>query len=350
MRMDHDLADMLRYENVAWYEDGAVKILDRRIYPIKGEFVTCHHYGEVAKAIQDMVTQSAGPYTAAGMGMALAAYEGRDLREKDQWALLEKAAATISNARPTTKDRMEQVTKGCLMVAKENLGRSCADAIFSYTVQAMDNRYGRIDKVAKHLVDKMPQEAKVMTQCFGETIVGTMIREAKNRKIDLTMVCPETRPFLQGARFTASVARDMGIDVTVITDNMAAFYLENQGVSFFTSAADAICMDGTIINKVGTLQIAICAKYFGIPYYCTGIPDANHLKGEDVEIEFRDPEESLSAHGIKHTLEGVKGFYPAFDRTPSSLVTEIITDQGPFKPDDLNQYKMDEDNFYNFAV
>ena len=83
-RADKDLAFMLQYENVAWYEKGIVKILDRRIYPLKTEFVTCHTHQEVAQAIKDMVTQSAGPYLAAGMGMALAAYECRNMGEEEQ--------------------------------------------------------------------------------------------------------------------------------------------------------------------------------------------------------------------------------------------------------------------------
>ncbi|MEG0214864.1 MAG: S-methyl-5-thioribose-1-phosphate isomerase, partial [Hungatella sp.] len=49
-RADQGLAFMLQYENVAWYEDGKVRILDRRIYPTKVEFVTCNHHVEVTKA------------------------------------------------------------------------------------------------------------------------------------------------------------------------------------------------------------------------------------------------------------------------------------------------------------
>ena len=77
-RADEGLAFMLQYENVAWYDEGSVRILDRRIYPAKTEFVVCKTYKDVAKAIADMVTQRAGPYTAAGMGMALAGYEARE--------------------------------------------------------------------------------------------------------------------------------------------------------------------------------------------------------------------------------------------------------------------------------
>ena len=80
-RADKDLAFMLQYENVAWFDGGQVRILDRRVYPARTEFVTCLTHKEVAQAITDMVTQSAGPFTAAPMGMALAAWECRDLGE-----------------------------------------------------------------------------------------------------------------------------------------------------------------------------------------------------------------------------------------------------------------------------
>ena len=93
-RQDKDLAFMLQYENIAWYEDGAVRILDRRVYPARTEFVVCRTHGEVAKAIRDMVTQSAGPFTAAPMGMALAACECRSLSGDAQRAFLADAAGT----------------------------------------------------------------------------------------------------------------------------------------------------------------------------------------------------------------------------------------------------------------
>ena len=72
-RMDQDMPFLLQYEHVAWFEDGRVRILDRRVYPTEVRFVECTDYHEVVQAIADMVTQSAGPYTAVGMGMALAA-------------------------------------------------------------------------------------------------------------------------------------------------------------------------------------------------------------------------------------------------------------------------------------
>ena len=53
-RADKNLAFMLRYENVAWYEAGKVRVLDRRVYPAKTEFVICESTLDVAKAIKDI--------------------------------------------------------------------------------------------------------------------------------------------------------------------------------------------------------------------------------------------------------------------------------------------------------
>lgn len=341
-RQDKDLAFMLQYENVAWYEDGKVRILDRRIYPQKTEFVVCNSHVEVMQAIRDMVTQSAGPYTAAPMGMALAAWECRDLGTKEQMDYLKKAAQVISNARPTTKKRMVLVTEGCLPVAQKALdeGRRVDLAIRDHVVDANNARYAKINRMAQYLVEKFPQNGTVMTQCFGETIVGMMLKECRRNGNRIRLFCPETRPYFQGARLTATVCAQMGFDTTVITDNMPAFVMAKEHVDVFTCAADAIALDGYVFNKVGTSQIAICAKHFNVPVYVSGAPDIGHPTHDTVTIEMRDPRYSLEAMGVRTAIEGagVKGYYPAFDMTPPSLITGIVTEKGIFKPEEVSNY------------
>ena len=214
-------------------------------------------------------------------------------------------------------------------------------AIREHVIRTNNRRYGKINQVAKYLVDLFPAHGTVMTQCFGETIVGMMLKEAKLAGKDIRLFCPETRPYFQGARLTATVCRDMGFDVTVITDNMPAFVMEREGVDLFTCAADAICLDGYVVNKVGTLQIAICANHFGIPAFVTGAPDIGHPTKDTVRIEMRDPEFTLQAMGVRTAAEGVKGYYPAFDMTPPHLISGIVTDRGVFSPFDLHRYFAD---------
>ncbi len=342
-RADKGLAFMLQYENVAWYDSGEVRILDRRVYPTKVEFVVCKTHQEVAQAITDMVTQSAGPYTAAAMGMALAAYECRNQTAEAQAKYLEQASYTISHARPTTVERMKLITEGCLAAAKLAIaaGTDVSQAIVDHTVESNNVRYNKIGKMAKYLVDMFPDNGAVMTQCFGETIVGQMLKEAKNRGKNIRLFCPETRPYFQGARLTATVCHDMGFDVTVITDNMPAFVMQKEKIDVFTSAADAICLDGHVVNKVGTFQIAIVAKYMGVPFFVSGAPDKGHPTVDTVKIEMRDPEFVLQAMGVRTACEGVKGYYPSFDITPPHLVSGVVTDAGILSPYDLHRYFAD---------
>ena len=339
-RADHDLPFLLRYENVAWYEDGAVRILDRRVYPAQVRFVSCHSHLEVAQAITDMVTQSCGPFTAAAAGMALAAWECRQMDEAAQREYLRQAAHTISHARPTTAARMARITGGCLAAAEQALaaGVPVDRAIMEHLLASNNKRYGKVAQMASYLVDLFPDRGKIMTQCFGETIVGMMLREAKSRGKELKLFCPETRPYLQGARLTATVCSEMGFDTTVITDNMPAWVMRQEGIDVFTCAADAICLDGHVVNKIGTLQIAIAAGYMGIPFFVSGIPDESHPNKDSVRIESRNPELVLQAMGVRTAAPGVKGYYPSFDLTPPSLISGVVTDLGVFSPYDLPRY------------
>lgn len=339
-RMDNDMPFLLQYENVAWYENGKVRILDRRIYPTETNFVECGSYHEVVQAIADMVTQSAGPYTAVGMGMALAAYECRNKNKEEQIAFLRQAAYDLAHARPTTANRYGLITNNCADVAIRALeeGADPIEAIVETTVASLNRRYSTMQIVGDHLAELIPNNGTILTQCFGETIIGTVIRAARRQNKEFKAFCAETRPYLQGARLTSSCFAQMGIDTTVITDNMVAYSMEREKIDLFTSAADSIARDGHIANKIGTFQIAILAKYFGIPYFVTGIPDQDKMTKNDIVIEMRDPSLVLSYRGIQNTVPQVKAIYPSFDVVPPHLISGIVTDQGTFSPYVLNHY------------
>lgn len=340
IRADKDLAFMLQYENIAWYENGKVRILDRRIYPIRTEYVTCTRHEEVAQAIADMVTQSGGPYTAAAAGMALAAYECRDKKGDEMMAYLEKAAHTLSHARPTTVAKMVTTVNSTLEAAKEAMasGSNVVDAVFNRALEDVNKKYQRIERTGVYLASKFPKDGTVMTMCFAETIIGMMLRACRNSGNQIKVICPETRPYFQGARLTASCVYDMGFDVTVITDNMPAYVMKKKNVDVFTTAADVISMDGYVVNKIGTFQVALGAHHWGIPYFVTGTPNKAHPTIYTVEIEERDPALAMDALGTKTTMEGVKGYYPAFDITPPKFCDGVVTDKGIFPMHDLASY------------
>lgn len=343
IRADEGMGFLLKYENVAWYENGTVKILDRRKYPMNVKYVTCNKYQEVSKAIKDMVTQSAGPYTAATMGMALAAFEVKDKKNNEIIDFLNEAKYDLSHARPTTTKKMESITDKSFEIAKVCLekgmnGEQLVEQLKLYAYKRINDNYHRYEKTAKYLADLIPYGGSILTQCFGETIIGTLLKELKRRGNPVKIYCAETRPYFQGARLTASVANEMGFEVTDLCDNMIASAMENKKIDLFTSAADVITMDGHVINKVGTSQIAILCQYYNVPYYVTGEPDLNHKNLSTIEIESRNPELALKWLDTKIVENGVQGYYPAFDITKPNLIKGVITDLGVFKTNELNKY------------
>lgn len=343
-REDYGLGWLLKYENVAWFDEdaGHIAILDRRMYPLKKSFVLCKTYGETVKAISDMVTQSGGPFSAAAMGMALAAFQFKSLSKDEYIEQMEQAAYSLSHARPTTSTAMQRCTGESLSVFYTMIknGASSTEIIRALKLNAIEQnnrRYKKNTAAGAAFADMVPNYSSILTQCFGETTVGGFLRRFNETGKTIDIFCAETRPFFQGARLTASLALDMGFQTTVITDNMPAFLMANNMIDFCVSAADVITMDGAVINKIGTLQIAICAKYFGIPYYAIGFPDERFKTANDVKIEYRNPNEVLYAMGVRTAITSsgcndnnlnskeVMGFYPAFDITPPELCSGIIT-------------------------
>ena len=206
------------------------------------------------------------------------------------------------------------------------------------TIASLNRRYSTMQTVGDRLAELIPQGGGILTQCYGETVIGTLIQAAKMQGKAFRVCCAETRPYLQGARLTASCFAEAGFDTTVLTDNMIAWAMQQGMIDLFTSAADTITRDGHIANKIGTFQIALLADRFGIPYYVTGIPDRDKRTGDDIVIEMRDPAQVLEYRGILNCLPGVKALYPAFDVVPPELIAGVVTDQGVYAATELDRY------------
>ena len=159
----------------------------------------------------------------------------------------------------------------------------------------------------------------------------------------LKVYADETRPRQQGARLTAFELFNAGVDVTLITDNMAAEVMKEGKINAVIVGCDRIASNGDTANKIGTLGVAILANYFNIPVYIaapTPTIDMAIATGADIPIEERNGEEITIINGDYVAPKGVKTYNPAFDVTPAELITAIVTEKGivraPFK-DGLKQ-------------
>ncbi len=330
------------HKNVFFDEEkGEVAILDRRKIPQEISEYRCKNYNEVARAIEKMVTQSLGVSPAAGYGMAIAAYEARDKRKEKKKEIISNAAKRIKNTRPT-QTSLHYLTNEILSIAEETIENN--GPLFDKILEKAYNWTERIMETSRTLGKYASQIIEdgdtILTHCYGGPAIYFMGDYARKENKVINYFATETRPYLQGARLTSFALKQGGFDVTIITDGMPAYCLQNGLIDKFITGADRISMDGGVANKIGTYQIAIASDRHKVPFYAisyTG-PDQETSTYKDIEIEERDPEEITSLKNIRIAPEGVKAFYPAFDCTPPELVRGIITEKGIYGPEKISDY------------
>jgi methylthioribose-1-phosphate isomerase len=331
---------LLRRENVARYEDGAVVIGDRRKYPFEKAFVRCPDVESVARAIEDMVTQGGGPSTAAWYAMVLAARQAEGMQREERISYLKQAQTRLVNTRPTNTALARRLEKA-LEVLERALrdGKPLAETLLSWIEKKRERAYEDYAATARLGASLISDGDGILTMCFAETAfllsLGLAVRDGKR----IHVFTPETRPYLQGARLTAPSIHELGIPVQIIGDNMPAFVLSQRKIQKYFTAADLVTLDGHVVNKVGTFQNAIASNYHGVPFFvfCWGL-DLARPDRASIVIEERNPEEMRSCRGQPTTVPEIAAYYPAFDITPPHLVSGIIMKTGIYSPYDLTSH------------
>lgn len=328
-------------------EDDAVRILDRRVFPFERRFVTCRSVEDVAQAIEQMVTQSSGPWFAAAGGMALAAIDA-DAAGATVPARRERIHAHAERLTATrrTNNHIREVVTRILAVADAALDRGddLTPAVRAAAVDAADHYQERSRRLGQHAAALVPDGATILTHCWAESYLTQTVAAVLESGKQIRAICTETRPYLQGARLTAESLAEMGVPTQLITDAMPATLMAQGRIDLFITAADRVSMDGHVVNKVGTFQIALAAHALGVPYVAlVQAPDRAATSAADIEMEERDGDEVLSALGHRTASRLVTGIYPAFDVTPPRLVGAVATDRGRFAPYDLASYYSEDD-------
>ncbi|XP_042860004.1 methylthioribose-1-phosphate isomerase-like isoform X2 [Penaeus japonicus] len=157
--------------------------------------------------------------------------------------------------------------------------------------------------------------------------------------------CTETRPYNQGARLTAYELVYEKIPSVLICDSMGAALMNSQKIHAVVVGADRVTRNGDTANKIGTYQLAVCAKHHNIPFYVcapTTSIDLSLAHGKDIPIEERPHKEMTDVAGTRIAAPGISCWNPAFDVTPAELITGIVTELGVLKPSEL--FKKLQDN------
>ena len=338
--LDQLLPFVLRRDNVARYENGVVYIGDRRKYPFSKEFLRCDDVEDVARAIEDMVTQGGGPWVAAVFAMAMAAkqVEGKPLPEALEY--LQKAKARLTSTRPTNTAMARRLDEALRIAEKAGgKGQSIEQTLLNWIDEIRDKVYASYEFRARLGASLVDDGDGILTMCFAETAFILAMAFARQDGKNIHVFTPETRPYLQGARLTAPSLHELEIPVQIITDNMPAHIMSQGKIQKYFTAADLITLDGHVCNKIGTFQNAIAAHHHGIPYFVfMWGPDYNSPDRASIEIEIRDPAEIKKCQGVPTTIDEIPAYYPAFDITPPYLVSGVITIHGILSPYDIKRH------------
>lgn len=327
---------LLRHENIVHIEAGHLHIGDRRAYPFARTFVRCSSIEEVAAALGQMVSQGGGPLEVALASMCFVRdliTEGRAPRTLSTFL---DAASALSAARPTNTTMKRTLTRllAPYRTLDDAMERVAADV--ASLLEEFDAIYHLMGYLGSQLLD---DGSAVLTTCFAEHSLLYSLAYARHAGKRITLYANETRPYLQGSRLTAPSAHEMGFEVVVIADGAGANLMREGMVDCYMTACDVLCMDGTVVNKLGTRINAIAARYHSVPYYAFAIsPDPSKRDSRDLVMEERDPREMKECLGRATTIEAVGSYYPAFDIIEAPLVDALVTPKGVLEPTKIKEY------------
>jgi methylthioribose-1-phosphate isomerase len=320
-------------ETIAWTPDGVVMIDQRRL-PREEVFVTCRTCEEVAEAIRNMTIRGAPAIgVAAAMGVALGALHSRDLP-----ADFPRICETLAATRPTAVNLFWAIERMKRRYAELAGDPGVREALVREAQLIREEDIAINRAIGRHGAGLVPDGKTVLTHCNAGALAtagyGTalgVIRAAieSGKKIDV--FADETRPFLQGARLTAWELERDGIPTTLITDNMAGWFLRQGRIGCVVVGADRIAANGDVANKIGTYSLAVLAKENGVPFFVAApvsTLDLTLKSGDEIPIEERPAQEVTDMFTPGIAPSGISVRNPAFDVTPARYVSAIITEKG----------------------
>jgi len=323
---------------IEWTDEGVVMI-DQRLLPTEEVYNTYKTPEEVADAIVTMVIRGAPAIgVAAAMGIALGV---KNITSADTLeAEFRSVCKTIHDTRPTAQNLFWAIER-MKLVFSENSTRSLEDLKKALIQEAVDMHREDIEinrRMGENGQQLLEAGWTVLTHCNAGALAtaghGTALgvfRSAVENGKDIHVFADETRPFLQGARLTAWEMVKENIPCTLITDNMAGYFMKEGRIQAVVVGSDRIAANGDIANKIGTYTVAVLANRHGVPFYVAAplsTIDRNCPTGADIPIEQRDPVEVTHIKGNQLAPDQVGVANPAFDVTPNELVSAIITEAG----------------------
>lgn len=338
----------MSFRTIEWRDD-AVIMIDQTKLPQDEVYVTFTDFTSVAEAIRGMIIRGAPAIgVAAAMGVALGAREIIADTFESFYRQLENVCDIMARTRPTAVNLFWAIDR------MKKLAAANSDKKLDQIREILKKEAVRIEaedlticrNIGKWGATLIPEGATILTHCNAGGLAtagyGTalgVIRAAHEAGKKIKVFADETRPWLQGARLTAWELMKDEIPVTLISDNMAGFFMSRGDITCCVVGADRIAANGDTANKIGTYSVAVLAKENNVPFYVAApisTLDLTLSDGSKIPIEERPFSEVTHIKGVAIAPEGVTVRNPSFDVTPARYISGIITERGVVKGDYLS--------------
>lgn len=330
----------MSFRTIEWRDDSVIMIDQTRL-PGEEVYNTYKDFKAVAEAIKGMVIRGAPAIgVAAAMGIALGAREIIADTHESFFRQLENVCDVMARTRPTAVNLFWAIER-MKRVAGDNRGKSLdqiREILKKEAIRIEQDDLTICRNIGKWGATLIPDGATVLTHCNAGGLAtagyGTalgVIRAAHEAGKKIQVFADETRPWLQGARLTAWELMKEQIPTTLISDNMAGFFMSRGEITCCVVGADRIAANGDTANKIGTYSVAVLAKENNIPFYVAApvsTLDLSLSDGAKIPIEERHSCEVTHIKGILVAPEGIRVRNPAFDVTPARYISAIITENG----------------------
>lgn len=330
-------------------DDGrAILAIDQTLLPSRVAYIRLETPEQMYDAIKTLQVRGApciGIFAAYAMFIQAKVFAQVSSDKEHFYQQLHQFAKYLSTARPTAMN-LPWALKRMERTAANNMRRSfdtIIEALRKEADEIHENNIQTCYTIANYGLSLINDGDGIMTYCNAGALatsrygtgLGPLILGAEKGMNFHAYVC-ETRPMLQGARLTTYELVGAGVDTTLICDNMAAQVMKENRVKACFVGADRVAKNGDTANKIGTLGLAVLAKFFRVPFYVfcpTSTIDISCDDGSKIVLEERDPDE-IKKEYFKSPVapEDVKCYNPSFDITPARFITAIITENGIFYP------------------
>jgi methylthioribose-1-phosphate isomerase len=324
-----------------------VRLLDQRKLPTLETYVECRTYHDVADAIRTMVVRGAPAIgITAAAGIALGMQPGHLKTATDVFEQLDTICITMAQTRPTAVNLFWAIERmrACAHQYRRAPLAELQQALLVEARRLLEEDITINRRIGTYGLALVPPQSTILTHCNAGALAtagyGTalgVVRAAHFAGRQVQVFADETRPFLQGARLTTWELQRDQIPVTLITDNMAGYFMAAGKIDLVIVGADRIAANGDTANKIGTYSLAVLAKEHQIPFYVAAplsTIDRSMATGAEIPIEYRPGDEIRLIGTQRIAAPEVEVANPAFDVTPARYIRGIITEAGVAMPPD----------------